>query len=320
MIGVARRSVLVGMGLLPSVGAAAAAAQAPETLRLWPGRPPGAPSPLPAERNAPRGADPRERIITHVADPTLTVHRPAQANGAAMIVAQGGGYVRIAQTATVSDYFTRAGFTTFELLYRLPGDPWAAGPDAPLQDLQRAVRLVRDGARRWGVDPARIGVLGFSAGAHVASSGATRSAERTYAPADARDTLSARPDFAVLVCPVISMQPGVAHGGSRKALLGDAPSQAAYDLRSNERNVTPQTPPTFLVHAADDPVVPAENSVEMFRALRAAKVPAELHLFQEGGHGLGVTLPRALPVSAWPELMLAWARRNGFTSPRTAQG
>jgi acetyl esterase/lipase len=313
------------MGLLPAAGAAAAqapsAARAPEVLVLWPRGAPGAPSPLPPEANVAReGAGPRDRLITHIANPTLTVHRPAQPNGAAIVVAQGGGYVRIAQSGGVADYLTSAGFHAFELLYRLPGDGWAAGPDAPLQDVQRALRLVRNGAVRWGLDPARIGVLGFSAGAHVASSAATRFDARTYAPIDAADTLSARPDFACLSAPVITMRAPYAHGGSKKALFGPAPSDADVDIRSNERNVTAQSPPMFLVQAADDATVPAENSLHLFQALRAAKVPAELHLFQEGGHGFGMRPARELPISAWPDLMLAWLKRNGFSAPRPTQG
>ncbi|MBW3618436.1 MAG: alpha/beta hydrolase, partial [Proteobacteria bacterium] len=220
MIAVPRRSVLAGMGLaLPASVAAGQSGLSPAAgvIRLWPKGVPGAPSPLPRQQSTPRGTDPRDRVVTGVADPTLTVHRSAQPNGAALVVAQGGGYVRIAQTGSVPDYFTRNGYTVFELLYRLPTDGWAAGPEAPLQDVQRALRVVRADAPRWGVDPARVGVLGFSAGGHVASGAATRFATRTYGSSDVLDeaeALSARPDFAVLVCPVITMQTGRAHGGS----------------------------------------------------------------------------------------------------------
>ncbi len=324
MIAVPRRSVLAGMGLtLPASVAAAQCGLSPaaQVIRLWPKGVPGAPSLLPTERYTPRGTDPRDRVVTGVADPTLSVYRPAQPNGAALVVAQGGGYVRIAQTGSVPDYFTRNGYTVFELLYRLPTDGWAAGPEAPLQDVQRAVRVVRAHAARWGVDPARVGVLGFSAGGHVASGAATRFATRTYGASDVLDgaeALSARPDFAVLVCPVITMQTGRAHGGSRRALVGETPTAAVLDRTSNERHVTAETPPTFLVHAADDPTVPVENSIGMFQAMRDAKARPELHVFQEGGHGLGVRIKPELPVSAWPELMLGWAGRNGFSAPRAA--
>lgn len=311
----------VGAGASAQTAAVTAGGGGAEVIALWPRGVPGLPSPAPMEQYTPRGADPRERVVTGVAKPTLTVYRSAQPNGAAIIVAQGGGYIRIAQTGSVPDYFTRAGFTVFEMLYRLPTDGWAAGPEAPLQDAQRALRVVRANAGRWGVDPARIGILGFSAGGHVASGAATRFATRTYGSADVSDaaeTLSARPDFAVLVCPVITMQTGRAHGGSRRALVGATPTQAVLDRTSNERHVTAETPPTFLVHAADDPTVSVENSLDYFAATRAAKAKAELHVFQEGGHGLGVRIRPELPVSAWPELMLAWAKRNGFSAPRSA--
>jgi acetyl esterase/lipase len=250
--------------------------------------------------------------FTGVNPPRMTIHRAARPNGAAILLAQGGGYVRIARSGAVAPVLTAAGFTVFDLLYRLPGDGWTAGPDAPLQDAQRAIRLIRAQVGGMGLDPHRIGVMGFSAGGHVAASLATRWSEPTYAVADQADALSARPDFACLSCPVITMAAPYAHAGSRRQLLGETPTPAAVERTSCERRVTADTPPVFLLHAADDPVVPPDNSLMMAQALRGSGVRTELHLFQEGGHGMGMDLPKALPAAGWPDLFGRWAARNGF--------
>jgi acetyl esterase/lipase len=304
-----RRAVLVGAGAVSMATRAAGQPAAGPEILLWPAGVPGAPEVPVRERIEPRGAD---RLVMNVSPPRMAVSRPARPNGSAVLLCQGGGYVRIAQSTSVAAYLNGAGVTVFDMLYRLPGDGWGAGPDAPLQDSQRALRLIRADAARFGVDPRRIGVIGFSAGGHVAGSLATRFGERVYAPVDARDQVSARPDFAVLSCPVITMAEPFVHMGSRVQLLGRTPDPAQIARQSVEAHVSAQTPPSFLVHANDDRTVPADNSILMLQALRRAGVTAEAHIFAEGGHGMGVRLPKALPASAWPELMLAWARRNGF--------
>jgi acetyl esterase/lipase len=196
----------------------------------------------------------------------------------------------------------------FVLAYRLPGEGWAAPADTPLQDAQRAMRLVRARAAAFGVDAARIGVLGFSAGGHLASTLATRHGEAVYRPQDAADGLSARPDFAGLIYPVITMGGDKAEKGSRRNLLGRAPSETAIAARSSERQVDRDTAPCFLVHGMDDKVVPVENSLMMLEALRRNSVRCEAHLFQEGAHGFGVGLP-GQGHAEWPRLFLAWLRR-----------
>lgn len=285
-------------------------------LPVWAAEPPGG---VPAglhQSVTSRGPDPHERTVDHITSPEMAVFAPnagAKAgNGAAILLCQGGGYVHIAQSAAVPAALTAAGYTVFDLLYRLPGDGWTAGPDAPFADAVRAIRRIRADAAKYGVDPHRIGVMGFSAGGHVAASLATRFSEPPYRAVDAIDELPARPDFAVLSCPVITMQPPFVHVGSCEQLLGRAPTGPARAAHSCELFVTSATPPCFLVHADDDPVVPADNSLLMVSAFRRAGVPAELHLFREGGHGMGPNLPKTLPASLWPGLFFAWAQKYGF--------
>lgn len=285
----------------PGPGAAQAAAVVP----LWPEGVPGA---VP-------GATPEvleDGRVRNVHVPTLTVYLPApeRANGTAVVVCPGGGYVRLAidkEAVAAARWLNGHGVVAFVLKYRLQ----EYGHPAPLRDVLRAVRLVRSSAARWTVDPARIGVMGFSAGGHLASAAGTlfdAPEGRTRAPLD--DT-SARPDFLVLVYPVISMKPPVAHMGSRESLLGKAPSPELVDHLSTDMQVTARTPPTFLVHGGTDTSVPAENSVGFYAALRRAGVPAELHLYEEGPHGIGLN-PGFGPMSDWPARCAEWMARRGL--------
>jgi len=204
--------------------------------------------------------------------------------------------------------FAAEGVTCFILRYRLPADGWTAGPAAPLQDAQRALRLVRSMAP----DPKRVGVMGFSAGGHVAGCLTLMFDRPAYAPIDAVDALHARPDLSMLMYPVATMHAGFAHAGSREQLLGAAPTLERERLWSLEDNVGPDAPPTFLLHAGDDASVPVENSLRLHDALRAAKVATEMHIFEEGGHGFGLRFTGGRPVSAWPELVTGWWKRKGF--------
>jgi acetyl esterase/lipase len=245
--------------------------------------------------------------------PKITVYRaPAdRANGAAVVVCPGGGYVVVAadhEGKQVAEWLNSIGVTAFVLQYRL--GPRYRHP-AALQDAQRAIRMVRASAREWGIDPARVGILGFSAGGHLASTTGTHFDAGNKGAADSIDRLGSRPDFMVLVYPVISFTAEVTHRGSRESLLGsDADSKLTASL-SNELQVTPETPPTFLVHTSEDDGVPPENSVLFYEALRKANVPAEMHVFTKGQHGLGLG-PKGSGLSQWPGLCAVWMGEMGF--------
>ena len=279
----------------------AAPAQPKEQL-LWPKGAPGATGEKPADK------------------PTLTVWpAPAdKANGAAVVVCPGGGYGGLAmdhEGKQVARWLNSFGVGAFVLKYRHA--PRYRHP-APLQDAQRAIRTVRAGAKQWRVDPSRVGILGFSAGGHLASTAGTHFDAGKKDAADVIDQQSCRPDFMVLVYPVISLTTQYCHRGSRRNLLGDKPDPKLVESLSNEKQVTPQTPPTFLIHADGDRGVPPENSVLFYLALRKAKVPAEMHIYDKGYHGFGLAPPdkargnRSLP--GWPQRCKAWMHGRGILS------
>lgn len=282
------------------------------TFSVWPGgEAPGAKNSPVVESLVERSTDPSlpDRAVTGIRAPEITVYAPEKPNGIALLVTPGGSYQRVVLDKEGSDLapaFNAQGYTLFVMTYRMPADGHAEGSDAPLADVQRALRTLRARAAEWHIDPQKIGIMGFSAGGHVAASLETRYNEQVYASVDAIDQQSARPDFAVLAYPVISMDPTIAHRGSRKALIGDTPTAEQQRRYSPEQNVTPETPPTFILHAVDDPAVPVENSLVMFNALRAHRVPTELHLFAEGKHGFGIRGTKGLPVVEWPRLAMNW--------------
>jgi acetyl esterase/lipase len=323
-----RRGTLAALtgSLLTSLLASAATAQtksakAPmdptEVLPLWPGDPPGSAGVTAVETLVDRttaGGLP-DRAVTHTRKPTLTVFRPTKPNGAAVVLMPGGGYERVVtdkEGFETARWLADHGYTCFVLLYRLPGDGWGAGPDAPLQDAQRGLRLARSKARTMGFDPARVAIMGFSAGGHLAASLTVRFEAKVYDRIDAADDLSARPDLSCLMYPVISMADGPVHAGSRKQLLGAAPSAEQIVAYSPDQTVTGREPPVILVHAADDAAVPVANTIMMFTALRARKIPTEMHVFEEGGHGFGLRSIAGKTVAAWPDLFVAFARKHGI--------
>ena len=270
-----------------------------EFLRLWPNGAPGA-----------VGDDPVDR-------PKITVYlAPAdRATGTAVVVCPGGGYRVLAadhEGKQVAEWLSSLGVSAFVLQYRL-GERYRH--PAPLQDAQRAIRMVRSRAREWGVDPGRVGILGFSAGGHLASTAATHFDEGRADAADPVEREPSRPDFAVLCYAVISLSDPVAHAGSRRFLLGDPADPALVEQLSNERQVTARTPPTFLWHTADDASVPVENSILFFEALHKAGVPGELHVFPHGRHGLGLA-PADPVVSQWPRLCATWMQGLGLLERR----
>ncbi len=235
---------------------------------------------------------------------SLTVHRPdaEQANGAAVVICPGGGYgglVMDAEGHGIAQWLNQHGITGIVLEYRLP----AGRRFVPLLDAQRAIRTVRSRAQEWKIDPQRIGIIGFSAGGHLASTAGTHFADGDPNAPDPIDRVSCRPDFMILVYPVITMGE-TTHGGSKTNLLGSDPSPETVDLFSNEKQVTAQTPPTFLAHAQNDTVVPPDHSQMFYQALRAHDVPAEYLQLPSGGHGLdGYKGPMW---DAWQTKSLAW--------------
>lgn len=319
--------LLVATTSLPAGTQARAAAKpsAPQdVIPLWPDGPPGGERVTVVEevveRPHPQGL--RDRIARGVRTPTLTPflpHGPAQA---AMLVIPGGGYKHVVidkEGYETAQWLATHGVAAYVLRYRLPGDGWTAGPDAPLQDAQRALRIVRERSERIGVGRQRTVVLGFSAGGHLAARLATRFDETTYPPSDDLDRASARPDAAALLYPVITLTGEAVHAGSRDFLLGPAPPADALERWSVQNGVTPAAPPTFLVHAGDDGSVPLRNSLLLFEALHAAKVPVDFHVFARGGHGFGLRTVEGHPVAAWPDLLMDWvSRQPGFLpGPRT---
>lgn len=325
-----RRTALAGLGIgvagpafaqILAAGAAGSPLSVPndpvEMIDLWPGLPPGAPSPLPAEQIIERSSDPAfpDRIMRAIARPRMAVFRPAQPNGAAVLITPGGGYSHVVidkEGYEMARWLSARGFAAFVLFYRLPHEGWSAGADTPLSDAQRAMRLLRHRHAECGIDPARIASMGFSAGGHVCADLATRFAVPTYAPVDAADTLSARPFAAAPIYPVISMRAGIAHPGSRERLIGAAPPAAREMAHSPDQQVPADAPFFFILHAEDDDVVPVENALALRAALKAQGIAVETHLYDRGGHGFGLRRAAGKPVAAWPEQWLACARAIGL--------
>ncbi len=229
--------------------------------------------------------------------------------GAAAIICPGGGYgglVMGAEGSGIAKWLNAHGITGIVLQYRLP----KGRPFVPLLDVQRAIRTVRSKARDWGCDPQRIGIIGFSAGGHLASTAATHFDGGNAKASDPIERHGCRPNFAVLVYPVITMGEKT-HGGSKRNLLGAAPAPETIALFSNEKQVTAQTPPTFLLHTSEDRVVPPQNSIVFYMALLKAGVPAELHIYEKGPHGVGLAKKRP-GISGWPASCQAWLGERGF--------
>ena len=300
--------------------AALEAASAPvggssQVVYLWPRGAPGMPRVQPNEQVIERSQPPalRDRALFHTLRPRLVVFRPENPNGAALLLCAGGAYVRLAidkEPYDTAARFVRDGVTCFAVIYRLPGDGWLSGPDAPLQDAQRAMRLIRSRASEWGVDPHRLTAMGFSAGGHLAAELAERWDAPIYSRVDAADDLSAKPDLSVLLYPVVTMMEPLTHQGSRDTLLGPRASDDVVRRYSIEQIVRPDAPPTFLSAAGDDDAVPIQNLQLLFQALRAQHVPVEMHIFEAGGHGFGIRGTIGKPTAQWPDLTLTFMRQH----------
>lgn len=282
-----------------------------QIIVLWPQGAPGAiDNPDYTEGLA---TDKPNRIL-RVSKPTLSVYPAPDSlhTGTALLILPGGGYRRLAMDKEgyeIAEWLNSVGISAFLLKYRLPNDSIMVDKTiGPLQDAQEAMRMIRRHAEKWHIKPDKVGVIGFSAGGHLASTLSTHYDEPVYTPTDA---LSARPDFTILIYPVISMEPAITHSGSRTNLLGKSPADSLITRFSNELQVTAKTPPAFIVHAADDRSVPPENSLRYYQALQKNGVSAELHMFRQGGHGFGLGLDGGSE-STWPAICRAWLKSAGF--------
>jgi acetyl esterase/lipase len=281
-----------------------ALAQTVTEMNLYPGAIPGAIQ-----------STVKERVITlanggiriaSVINPTLKKFMPAKPNGMSVIICPGGGYERLSidhEGEDVAKALNEFGITGFVLKYRLPNDSIMEDKIiGPMQDAQQAIRVIRKQAAAWGLNPNKIGIMGFSAGGHLASTAATHFEINLEAPLN--DTTSVRPDFAILIYPVISLNDSIAHKGSKNRLLGKTPTEAIVKQFSNELQVTKKSPPAFIVHAGDDATVPVENSIRYYQACIKNKVPVEMHLYPKGGHGFGMN--NKTTTDKWFDRLINW--------------
>lgn len=278
--------------------ARARVARAQPAIRLWANGAPGALGATPADQ------------------PEMTPYLPpaGTANGTAVVIFPGGGYQHLSmekEGSDIANWLAGAGVTTFVVRYRL--GPAYHHPTM-LGDAQRAIRIARSRAAEWSIDPRRLGVIGFSAGGHLASTTGTHFDAGSAASADPIERASSRPDFMILIYPVITMRDSVTHNGSRLNLLGREPTPELVRLMSNETQVTRETPPSFLVHTTDDRTVPVENAVLFYESLKRNGVPAELHVFEHGNHGFGLA-PTDPVLAVWTSLCESWMRRHGWLTP-----
>lgn len=246
------------------------------------------------------------RRIYSVTEPTLTKYKPARPNGISVIICPGGSYIRLSidnEGVKIAKELNKLGVTAFVLKYRLPNDSLMIDPSTgSLQDIQQAIRIVRNNATSWGIKKDKIGIMGFSAGGHLASTAATHFNFKSDALN--KDTVSVRPDFVILIYPVISFDATIMHKQSRDNLVGRQPALEKIAFFSNELHVTKNTPPVFIVHAGDDASVPVENSTRFYLACIKNKVPAEMHLYPHGGHGFG--LKNNTTKDKWFDRLATW--------------
>jgi acetyl esterase/lipase len=294
------RLLTITLGMLVWSGTVSAQ---PQTFDVWPGKPPGEATTPGEEKEVRREHDGKPiRIIENVSRPRMTVYRPPQEKdvGAAVLICPGGGYHVLAiehEGEEVATWLNSLGITAVVLKYRVPAGKSQPRHQAPLQDAQRAMSWLRSHSKEWGLDPQRLGILGFSAGGHLAAAVTTNYDQRSYEAIDDIDKVSCRPDFAVLVYP---------------AYLSDKDGKLSPEIR-----VTAQTPQCFLVHADDDKLS-AENSVALYLALHQAQVPAELHIYVSGGHGFGLR-PSEHASSTWEQRCAEWLKSRGFRKARAGQ-
>ena len=275
----------------------------PETILLWEGKAPHAVGESAADK------------------PSITVFRAEKPNGTAVVVCPGGGYGFLAddhEGKQVAEYFNSLGITALVLKYRIVAKD-RPGPlhPAPLTDAQRAIRLVRHRAKDFKINPEKVGIMGFSAGGHLASSATVHFKDGGLKKDDLVENLSCRPDFCILTYPVISMEDGTTHGGSKKNLLGDKPDSKLVELMSNDKQVTKETPPVFIFHTSADTAVLPENAIRFYAACKKAGVPVELHIYEKGRHGVGLGRDEKWTggeksVATWPDRLTDWLKHRGL--------
>lgn len=295
---------LMASAVLPD----AQAAESVETIDLWPGVPPGGGGPVGPVHVTPKGA------VDHIATPFMQVYRPKTPNGAAVLVAGGGGFKHIGlrrESVPAALWLAARGVTAFVLAYRMPREGWVDGRLVPMQDAQRAVRLIRAKAGQYGLDTGHVGVLGFSAGGYLMGLSADWFDFQTYQPVDSVDFLSARPDNTALIYPVITLEPPYQHTSTRRQMVGEHPTAQMSAQWSVQTHVRANCPPVFLVQAKDDPISNPANTVIMEKACQRAGVPVVLHQLSSGGHGFGMGVP-GTPTSMWPTWYADWLTRQGM--------
>ena len=283
------------------------------TIKLWPDGIPGSKTD-PSYVEKITTTDGRITRCEKVVTPDLTVFLPApeKVNGAAVLICPGGGYGVLAfdhEGNAIAKWLNDNGIAGIILKYRLPSDQIMIDKSiGPLQDAQEAMRVIRRNAVSWKINPDRVGVIGFSAGGHLASTLSTHYAEKVY---EVKDNTSARPNFSLLIYPVVSFDTLITHRGTRNNLIGLKPDIKQVQRFSNELQITADTPPAFLVHSADDKAVPVMNSIGYFTGLQKNNIPVELHIFQKGGHGYGLS-PNGGTESSWPALCIKWLKAMGL--------
>lgn len=297
-------AVLSAIGAVPLGGAVPALANEWEEILLWPGTPPGRGGVTGPEKLGSEGAG--FGALSNISTPRMRVYRPEKANGAAIVVCGGGGYFRIQlwkESTPTARWLQERGFTVFELLYRLPNDGWDAS--APFIDAQRAMRIVRTKAIEFGIDPKQIGIMGFSAGGHLAGFTALQPQRPLYAGSDKYEKASARPDFSVLLFPVVSLRKPYDTTRTRREIIGNTPSTEAENAWSLDTYASADAPPTIIFASADDKTAPPGHGIMLFEKLNAAGASAELHMFRDGGHGWGLGRQEQV-LSQWPDMFVKW--------------
>jgi acetyl esterase/lipase len=305
---IARRELLSATAMLGSCAMLGAwsplRAMETEEIRLWPAHPPGKGGTKGPEKIGGPGSG--YGAVSNISMPRMRVYRPTRPNGSAVLVCGGGGYFRIQlwkESTPAALWLQDRGFTVFELLYRLPNDGWEAV--APFADAQRAMKVIRCRAAEFGVRPDRIGIMGYSAGGHLAGFTALRPDHALYEDGDACERYSARPDFNVLLFPVVSLRKPFDTTRTRREIIGHDPSPDAQEAWSLDTHASSAAPPTIIFVSADDPITPPDHGIALFKALRAKGASAELHIFRDGGHGWGLGNQDQV-ISQWPSIFAKW--------------